>query len=753
MVFCNVIIANSSQSFSGKLNFLTYSIPEELNNKIHIGSFVIVPFGKEFINALVIDIHDKAPENTNFKIKAIEDIIQNEKIYQTELVELIKFTAEHYACNYEDVLNAALPKSAIKKPEQEIKLLSEDANDPVLSALAKARGQKAKFTRLKTLSKLGKKELQKKINQLEKQGKIAIDYIINAKKNKQSKNPLDRLRDLDPSLMPDLNQEQETALNFIKEHADNKAQKFLLHGVTGSGKTEIYLRLITENFKKNQSTIVLVPEISLAPQIVERIAQRFGRENVLIWHSALNESEKQHSWDEIISGEPKVIVGARSGIWAPVKNLGLIIIDEEHENSYKQESPSPRYHARTVAIKRAELNNCPIVLGSATPSLELYYKASSEHDNLTDYHLVELKKRVFDTPMPAVHVVDMRDEFLKGNKSIFSRSLKQQIEEALANEEQVILFLNRRGSSSHVFCRTCGYVYECDHCESKMIYHEDVKLLICHHCGAKSAHPEECPECNMSTIKFFGLGTQKLENEAKRVFKEARIARLDSDTSKQKHQYLKVWQDFKDGKIDILIGTQMIAKGFDIPKLSTVGVISADTSFSQLDYQAEERGFQLLTQVAGRAGRREKEGRVIFQTYQPERHILETAKEQDYQKFFATEISNRQELDYPPFSTLVRLVSSSENMADAVETANKFQELAYQIDNIQILGPSPCAIPKLRSRYRQHLLIKIPRDTKISINNDQKYQEALAKVKETFQSFKAKQNTNFSIDVENINLY
>ncbi len=758
MDLAQIIIANSSQSFSGKLDSLTYEIPEELQSKICIGSFVLVPFGKQVANGLVIDIKSsktsKAPE---FKIREIEDLISDEAIYEEELVELIKHAAEYYASNYEEVLNAALPAKALKKPEKEITLLKSDLierTNIVLSALEKARGQKAKFSRLKTLTNLTRQELQKQIGKLEKEGKVSIAYMASKKRKTLSKNPIDRLSELAPEQIPELTQDQEIIVNFIKSTALRQpSPKFLIHGVTGSGKTEIYMRLIEDTFKKNKSSIFLVPEISLAPQVVERLAQRFGKENVLVWHSALSESEKNHSWDELMTGDPKVVVGARSAIWSPIKDLGLIVVDEEHENSYKQDSPAPRYDARPLAIKRAELNDCPIVFGSATPSIEIYYKAQSKSEAHKDFHLLELKDRIFKNPLPTVHVVDMREEFLQGNSSIFARQLKEQMEKALERKEQIILFLNRRGFASHVFCRTCGYVYECKHCESKMVYHEDIKLLTCHHCGLKEAHPKDCPECSMPTIKFFGLGTQKLVAETKYAFPEAKIERLDSDTSKIKHNYIKVLQAFKEKKIDILIGTQMVAKGLDLVNVSTVGVISADGNFSQLDYQAEERGFQLLTQVAGRAGRGDIEGHAFFQTYQPERTVLLTAQEQDFPKFYEKEIKDREEFEYPPFSTLVRFVSGSEDMAQAIETANSFHEKIYTIENIQVLGPCPCAIPKLSNKYRQHLLVKIPRDNKLKLDEDLKHNNALQEIKTTFKEFKAYSGTNFTIDIDNNTLY
>lgn len=762
MSICKVIISNK-QKFSKQLELLSYFIPESLRDGVEVGTFVRVPFGKLKENGLVVDLYtNPTEEDQNYKLRDIEEILSDGSIFSHDLIELIKFIAEYYCCPSSEVLEAVMPSGLIKKPEKEVslnispELLENDlklAANPIMQALLKARNNKAKYPRLKALSKLNSEQLKQELNKLKKQDLVSIQYLSKQQnRKKQSKDPINRLGELESAQKPKLTDQQEEVLEkfTLINKASTSAPKFILRGVTGSGKTEVYLRLIEEMLKTNpsQSALVLVPEISLAPQMIERLSQRFGKEKVTIWHSALNDSEKEHSYNAILSQEAKIIVGARSAVLAPIRNTGLIIVDEEHENSYKQDSPSPRYHARTVAIKRAELCNCPIIFGSATPSIELYHKAISETH--LDFHLLELSERVFKNPLPTVKVVDMREEFLEGNKSIFSKSLHNQIEKALENKEQVILFLNKRGSASHVFCRTCGYVYKCNNCDSKMVYHQNVQQMICHHCGHKDEHPEECPECSMPTIRFFGLGTQKLESETQRAFPEARIARLDSDTSKIKHSYLKIWQAFKKQEIDILIGTQMIAKGLDLPKLNTVGVISADSNFSQLDYQADERGFQLLTQVAGRAGRSDQEGFAIFQTYQPDREVLLKAKDQDYEEFYEHEIKAREEYCYPPFSTLIRFVSSSEDEALAIETANQFHELIYNLESFQasntrILGPSPCMMSRLNKKYRYHILLKIPHGENTA--------QAIDEAKEIFKGFKKSSRVTFTIDIDNVNLY
>ncbi len=765
MPYCQIVLTNSSQTFSYPgSNSLSYAIPDYLDGKLAVGSLVLVPFRNQKENGLVIDIYnDLKEEEKHFNIREVEEVISEDFSLSSELVKLIQFVASYYACSYSEVCQSVLNTTLISKPEKLVTLLSpdQDQQNIVIQALAKARKQQAKWSRLKVLTGLGEAELKKELRKLQAKGLVEISYSTK-NRGKKTSDPLNRLKELDPSSLPTLTHEQEHVLNFIRNKVSQEtiAHKFLVHGVTGSGKTEIYLRLIEDCFKRKQSSILLVPEIALAPQLTERVIQRFGQENVLIWHSALSKSEREFSFQEIIEDDPKVVVGARSAIFAPVKDLGLVIIDEEHENSYKQDSPAPRYHARLVAQKRCELNNCPLVLGSATPNIETYYKALNNIDN---HYLLKLTKRVFDNPLPQVSIIDMREEFNNANKSIFSRLLKSNIDEALAKNEQIILFLNKRGAASHVFCRNCGFVYKCSHCDSKTVYHSDRKLMVCHHCGFTEAHPSECPDCNSKAIKFFGLGTQKLEEEVKQSFPQARIRRLDSDVSKIQNNYINTWNDFRNGDIDILIGTQMIAKGLDNPNLTLVGVISADSNFSQLDYLADERGFQLLTQVSGRAGRKDKLGRVIFQTYQPERATLLDAKEHDYEGFYAKEIELREILKYPPFSKLIKFLVSAENEVTAITTANELHrlicdltnELGIAIENldssesgsISILGPCPALISKINNKHRYHIVVKIPN---LGKDLETKLTERL---KGLFLSRKKVNEVTVTLDIDSVSLY
>lgn len=741
MRYCKTILTSSLQRFSDQL---TYKIPEELNDKLAVGSLVFVPFRNQRESGLITEIYEElSSEEQGFEIREIEELAAGNLGFQAELLELIKFTAKYYASSYSEACASLLPSSLLPKVSKEITLLDPDTKEasPVVQGLIRARNHKAKWDRLKTLSGLKEAELRKELRKLEKKNLIEQTYLNLSAKTKKQTSPLEFLQGLEAGIIPELTEEQTQVLEKIKS-SDNK--KFLLHGVTGSGKTEVYMRLIADTLAKKESCIVLVPEIALAPQLLERLSQRFGKENIIVWHSALSQSEKSQSVQDLFSDEARIVIGARSAIFAPVKKLGLIVIDEEHENSYKQESPAPRYHARLVAEKRAELNNCQLILGSATPCVESYYKAKQK---LNDYKLLELSKRVNDYPLPQVSIVDMREEFNNANKSIFSRFLHAQILDRLAKQEQIILFLNKRGAASHVFCRNCGHVYHCSNCDSKTVYHMDKQVLLCHHCNQTEAHPQECPQCQSRAIKFFGLGTQKLEQEVIKAFPEANVRRLDSDSSRQGNNYIKTWQDFKNGEVDILIGTQMIAKGLDNPNLTLVGVISADTNFAQLDYLADERGFQLLTQVAGRAGRRDKLGQVIFQTYQPEREALIFAQAQDYKGFYEKEIELRDALVYPPFSRLVRFLVSSESEPQTIQACNQVHELIYDLcsGKASILGPTEALISKIRNRYRYHVVVKIPNSTES--------EALLEEIKTKFKTIPKSKSITITIDIDNVSLY
>ncbi len=502
---------------------------------------------------------------------------------------------------------------------------------------------------------------------------------------------------------------QHEAVNVIKKSLQkNEADTFLLHGVTGSGKTEVYLQVLAEVMKAGKQCIVLVPEISLTPQTIERFASRFPYK-VAIIHSRLSLGEQFDQWRQIKNGDFDIVIGARSAIFAPLPNLGLIIIDEEHEWSYKQDT-SPRYHARSVALKIAEFSQAVVVLGSATPDVETYY-----HAQRGEYKLIELPERI--TPyagstLPRVELVDMKDELKTGNRSIFSRSLKTAIDKALSNKEQVILFFNRRGAAYFIQCRSCGIVLQCRRCQVSLKYHSVENILICHQCNSRLSVPRTCPHCQSQRLKFIGSGTQKLEQEASLVFPGARILRWDSDAIHSKHSHQQIMNSLRRHETDILIGTQMIAKGLDLPQVTLVGVVSADTGLNLPDFRAAERSFQLLSQVAGRAGRGILGGRVIIQTFYPQHYAIQAALKHDYTSFYQKEIAYRRQLNNPPFSRMVRLLYSHTNDDLCYREAERMKRLlsteidAAGISDISLIGPAPAFIQRLRGRFRWQLIIR-----------------------------------------------
>ncbi len=503
-----------------------------------------------------------------------------------------------------------------------------------------------------------------------------------------------------------LNPDQATALRAIQGTIESdRRELFLLHGVTGSGKTEVYMQAMASVLGRGKQVIVLVPEISLTPQTVSRFVGRFGA-RVSVLHSNLSDGERYDQWQQIKSGAADIVVGPRSAIFAPFPNLGLIVIDEEHETSYKQDTAHPFYHARDVAVKRSELANCPLILGSATPSLESFY-----HAEQGQYSPLTLPSRVSNIEMPPVEIVDMREELKRGNRTIFSRVLRETIEERLSKGQQVILFLNRRGFSTHVFCRTCGYVERCDNCSISLTFHFHTKRMECRHCGYERPTPQVCPECGSVYIRYFGLGTEQVEQEVVKAFPKARVKRMDADSTTRKDAHQQILDVFKRGEIDILVGTQMIAKGLDFPNVTLVGVISADTALNLPDFRAGERAFNLLTQVAGRSGRSEAGGNVIVQTYMPEHYSIQAAQGHDYLRFYREEIGYREALLYPPLSHAATILLRGEVEAEVIQIAN---HLLDQLDTfktdrfptVEIRGPVPAPLAKIRNKFRWHFLLR-----------------------------------------------
>ncbi|WIF94581.1 primosomal protein N' [Caminicella sporogenes] len=537
------------------------------------------------------------------------------------------------------------------------------------------------------------------IKQLEKKGLIRIT------EEKEFRSPLAKKeKHLEKAKV--LNREQKIVYdNILKAISEKKHETFLVHGVTGSGKTEVYIQLVDKVLKDNKQAIILVPEISLTTQIVNKFFSRFGA-NIAVLHSKLSLGERLDQWKKIKNNEISIVIGARSAVFAPCENLGIIIIDEEHESSYKSDM-SPKYQTVEVAKYICTQENIPLVLGTATPSVESYYKALKGQ-----YRLLKLKNRFNKNPLPTVEIVDMRVELEEGNRSIFSKSLYNSMKECLANKKQVILFLNRRGFSTFISCRSCGFVLKCINCDISLTYHYKSNLAKCHYCGYSRAVPDTCPSCGSKYIKYFGAGTEKVEKYVKKLFPNYKVQRLDVDTTSRKGELERIITSFENREIDILIGTQMVTKGLDFPYVTLVGVLSADTILNLPDYRANERTFQLLTQVAGRAGRHDFQGKVIIQTYTPENFSVIAAQSHDYDTFFKREINIRREFLYPPFCSLINIVIYGKNENDVIKSSrNLFEELEFKIKennlrDIIIFGPNPAIYNKIKGNYRWQILIK-----------------------------------------------
>lgn len=501
-----------------------------------------------------------------------------------------------------------------------------------------------------------------------------------------------------------LSKEQKKVYDEIKKINPKTS---LIYGITGSGKTEIYFKLMEDAIKEGKNVIFLAPEIALVSQLVIRTTEHFGADSIAIWHSSITEAEKYETWKKLRNNEIKILFGARSAIFAPIQNLGLIIIDEEHDSSYKQNMPNPRYNAKDVAKKLCELYDAKLILGSATPSIESYYEAVNTNSLFT------LKERYNNASLPKVVVVDMRQERFERNYTLFSKTLVENTKKTIENGNQAIFLINRRGFATYTQCLECGKVVECKKCAIPLIYHAQTNSYKCHYCNYELKAPIRCPSCNSEALENFGAGSQKVELQAREIFKDYRIERLDSDSLSKKNEHIKILKRFQNKEIDILIGTQMIAKGLDNKNVTLVGVINADLSFNLPDYRSSERGFSILTQVAGRSGRGEEEGKVIFQTYNEDNIFLKDAQNQDYENFYKSEIELRKLFDYPPYSKMIRIILSSKNEYRAEKSAleielhlSEYLKKLSLDETILVLGPSPCVINKIKDEYRFNILIK-----------------------------------------------
>lgn len=722
-----------------------YAIPAELQSQVEVGTRVKVPFGPREVPGCVTALVEQSP-HTN--LRSILKVIGGQSLVTPRVLELARWIAGYYCCPVEIALKSVLPESVRKEEDgwRErlfVRALPASGEPPKLT-----KRQEHIWTVIRELKQAPLQEVlestgttSETIRRLEDKGLVAIAPEISERDPYANEKIL-------PTTPLSLNAEQAEAFRQIGQAmASTDAQKvFLLHGVTGSGKTEIYLQAIAKALTQGKGAIVLVPEISLTPQTVERFKARFSsgplRTLVAVLHSHLSAGERHDEWHKIRQGRARIVIGARSAIFAPVEPLGLIIVDEEHEHSYKQEE-APRYHARDVAVVRGQREGAVVVLGSATPSMESFYNVRRGK-----YTLLEMLSRVDDKRMPIVRVVDMRQENRKQKGTpIFSQQLKEAITRRLERKEQTILFLNRRGYSTSLQCTQCGYVAECPNCSVSLTYHRKAQQLRCHICGYEAGVPKVCPEpkCGNPAIRYSGLGTERVEDTLVKLFPHARICRMDSDTLKRKEDYRRILGDFRVGKIDILVGTQMIAKGLHFPNVTLVGIIYADLSLHIPDFRAGERTFQLLTQVAGRAGRGDVEGEVIVQAFTPFHPAIQYARRHDYLGFYDQEIEFREQLKYPPISRVALLTLKGRNeekvQFSAAHVRKELEKTSAELTDLIIAGPAPAPLARAESLYRYQLMARTKKMPRLS--------ELLGKISETLT---LPDDINITIDIDPVNL-
>ncbi|MBE1553515.1 primosomal protein N' [Sporosarcina limicola] len=784
-----------------------YLVPASMAMVIESGSRVKVPFGPRKVLGYVTALKEESDLEFG-KLKPIVELIDLEPAISEELLDLSKWLATQTLSYEIDALQVMLPAAMRAKYEKFIIVndseriedleflrflagrkripLKEATASGVLKAVKRyveqevitvdtAINQKTAVKKVRMIRVVDESSLIKVLESIQPNARKQVELIqwmlgragqtISAKKvvelsgiqSSVLKIVIEKgaafeelsevYREPEGSTLKDgkipqqLTNEQQTALQQLTISADNrKAETFLLHGVTGSGKTEVYLRAIKHVLQEGREAIVLVPEIALTPQMTARFKERFGV-LVAVMHSGLSAGEKYDEWRKIRRGEVKVVVGARSAIFAPFENIGIIILDEEHESTYKQED-TPRYHARDVAIRRAEYYNCPVILGSATPSLESYARASKGV-----YSLLTLTKRAKNQELPAVTVVDMREELKTGNRSMFSVALADAVRLRLEKGEQTVLFLNKRGFSSFVLCRDCGTVVECPNCDISLTYHRSHEQLKCHYCGHEERVPLVCPECKSEHIRFFGTGTQKAEEEIAKLFPEARVLRMDVDTTRKKGSHERILSQFSEGKADILLGTQMIAKGLDFPNITLVGVLAADTTLHLADFRAAEKTFQLMTQVSGRAGRHELPGEVFMQTYSPEHYAIDLAKAQHYEPFYNLEMAARRQYGYPPFYFVTLIQFTHEDLlkvADFADKGARFLKGNLSPETV-IIGPTAAAISRVNNRYRYQCLIKYKKEPKLT--------ETLQQLIKYYRTDWIKSGLTMTVDIEPASIY
>ena len=684
-----------------------YRIPDELSDRVSVGSRVLIPFGagNRQIAGFVLEVSSKAKFDPS-KVKDIISVIADESLVEQKLIRLAYWIKQRYGSTMNRALSTVLPVKkkikAVQKKDVVLLLDREEAEEKL--ELYKKKKHVARIRLLEELIKEGSIDYRLVTGKLNISAAtlraLCDQKIIDITQKRKYRNTVSKT-DRERALV--LNSEQKAVSDdFISEYNDGKRGTYLIYGITGSGKTEVYMEMIEKVVEKGRQVIVLIPEISLTYQTVMRFYKRFG-DRVSTLHSKLSDGERFDQFERAKKHEIDIMIGPRSALFTPFDNIGLIVIDEEHEHTYKSDQ-MPKYHAREVAIKLAELHDASVVLGSATPSVGSYYKALSGQ-----YKLYMLRNRAKAAILPTVETVDLREELKSGNRSIFSNRLKEAIQKRLANEEQVMLFLNRRGYSGSVSCRSCGQSIKCPHCDVSMSQHGRGKL-VCHYCGYEQTFAKTCPSCGSTMIGPMGIGTEAVEEQIKKLFPYASVLRMDADTTKQKGDYESILSTFANREADILVGTQMIVKGHDFPYVTLVGILAADMSLNANDYRAGERTFQLLVQAAGRAGRAEREGEVIIQTYRPDHYAVKAAASQDYEAFYEEEIGYRSILCYPPKGHLLAIMTESTDEAAGEAFALSLAQLVRDgiIGNAAVIGPAAASIRKIKDIYRHMIYVKSP---------------------------------------------
>jgi primosomal protein N' (replication factor Y) len=691
----------------------SYAVPDGLRSQIAVGKRVQVPFGRgdKATVGYCVGLGDKPPDRA---VKEVLRVLDDEALLTDNLLRLTRWMADYYLCGWGQVLNAVVPAGAREKAGTKATAYLEAVPEAEVPQPPPKLSPK-QAAALEQLRAAGRALEARQLARQVKCGPAPLEALVEKGYARRVVKRVDRFADS--------SEEAATTDGPITLNADQQAvwppveqalrqggfHAFLLHGVTGSGKTEIYLRAIEEVLRQGKEALVLVPEISLTPQTIARFKGRCGE--VAVLHSHLGDAERGGHWRRVFNGQVQVIVGARSAVFAPSRNLGLIVIDEEHEHTFKQES-TPRYHARDVAVMRARLENIPILLGSATPSLESWHNAQRGQ-----YTLLSLPNRVLDRPLPQVTLIDLRHEQPgRVRFSALSPSLERAMREALRDGGQVMLLLNRRGFSTHVHCPACGYVEACRFCDLSLTYHQQRDVMLCHYCGYEQAPPVQCPQCGGPPVRYQGLGTEKLQAEIEEKFPDFVVRRMDSDTMKRPGSHARVLKAFRIGQIHILLGTQMIAKGLDFPNVTLVGVVNADVGLHFPDFRAGERTFQLLSQVAGRAGRGPRGGRVLVQTFNPEQPCVALAAAHDYLRFADQELAQRRQHSYPPYQRLARLILRGHDQQEAADFSERvaaaFHEAKSRLSGaaaeVRLLGPAEAPVFRLKGYFRFHFQLQSP---------------------------------------------